>query len=98
MNIRHYWGIFVKYLMNNIFTNTSAPHHVMPDEFEDARLGTIIANAENGRYEDAIEIMEDVKAAASKIGIKIVGDDEVDIDGKWEHVFEVCETQLRFRK
>lgn len=70
----------------------------MSDEIEDARLGTIIANAENGRYKDAAEVMKKVKTAASNMRIKIVGDDEVDIGGEWEDVFEVCERQLRFRQ
>ncbi|XP_014556235.1 hypothetical protein COCVIDRAFT_38105 [Bipolaris victoriae FI3] len=94
----YYWAIFVKYLVNNVFADASALQDGMPDEIEDVRLGIIIANAENGRYKDAAEVMKDVKAAAAKMGIKIVGDDEVDIDGKWENVFEICERQLRFRE
>ncbi|KAJ4334688.1 hypothetical protein N0V95_009111 [Ascochyta clinopodiicola] len=92
----YYWAMFVKCLVNNVFADTSASQDETPDEIEDARLGTIIANAESGRYEDAGEVMKDFKAAAVKMGIKIVGDDEVDIDGEWENVFEVCERQLRF--
>lgn len=98
MNSRYYWAIFVKYLVNNVFADASALQDGIPDEIEDVSLGTIIANAENGRYKDAAEVMKDVKAAAAKMGIKIVGDDEVDIDGKWENVFEICERQLRFRE
>lgn len=70
----------------------------MPDEIEDARLGNIIANAEKGHYKDAAKVMEDVKGAALKMGIKIGDSDEVDIGAKWEDVFEVCERQLRFRE
>ena len=96
MHSRHYWAIFVKFLVNNVFAGASASRNEIPDEIEDARLGTIIANAENCRYENASEVIEEVKIAAMKIGIKIVGNNEVDIDGEWEGVFEVCERQLRF--
>lgn len=84
--------------MNNVFANVSLPNHEIPDELEDARLGTVIADAINGRYEGADEIMKDVKATASKIGIKIVGDDEINIDDKWDDVFEVRGQRLCFRK
>ncbi|KAJ6194670.1 hypothetical protein J3E72DRAFT_403195 [Bipolaris maydis] len=94
----YYWAKFVKYLVNNVFADASASQDDMSDEIEDARLGTIIANAENGRYKDAAEVMKKVKTAASNMRIKIVGDDEVDIGGEWEDVFEVCERQLRFRQ
>ncbi|KAH7083221.1 hypothetical protein BKA63DRAFT_146653 [Paraphoma chrysanthemicola] len=94
----HYWAVFVKCLMNDVSADVYTSHYEIPSEIEDARLSTITANAMNGRYESAIEIIQDVKAAALQMGIKIVGDDEVDIDDKWENVFEVCERRLRFRK
>lgn len=96
MNLRYYWAICVKCLVNNVFADASASQDEIPEEIEEARLSNIIANAENSRYEDASEVMKDVKAAAVKMGIKIIGDDEVDIDVEWEDVFEVCERQLRF--
>ncbi|EMD65235.1 hypothetical protein COCSADRAFT_160206 [Bipolaris sorokiniana ND90Pr] len=94
----YYWAIFVKYLVNNVLADASASQDEMPDEIEDARLGNIIANAEKGHYKDAAKVMEDVKGAALKMGIKIGDSDEVDIGAKWEDVFEVCERQLRFRE
>lgn len=86
MILRYYWAICVKCLVNNVFADASASQDKIPVEIEDARLGTIIASAENGRYEDASEIMKDIRTAAVKMGIKVVGDDEVDIDGEWEDV------------
>ncbi|KAJ8110047.1 hypothetical protein OPT61_g7000 [Boeremia exigua] len=94
----YYWAIFVKSLVNNVFADASLSQDEVPNEIEDARLGAIIANAENGCYDDAGEVMEDVRAAAAKMGIKIVNDDEVEIDSQWEDVFEVRERQLRFRE
>ncbi|KAH7093063.1 hypothetical protein FB567DRAFT_587509 [Paraphoma chrysanthemicola] len=94
----HYWAVFVKFLMNDGSPDASARNHEIPNEFENARLGTIRANAMNGRYESAAEIVQDVKVAAVQMGIKVVGDDEVDIDDTWENVFEVCERRLCFRK
>jgi hypothetical protein len=98
VNRRYYWAIFVKYLVNNVFADAYALQDETPDEIEDARLGTVIANAKSGCYKNAAAVMKDVKAAATKMGIKIVGDDEVNIDSEWEDVFEVCERQLRFRE
>lgn len=98
MDVRYYWAIFVKCLVTNVFADASTPQDAISDEMEieGTRLGIIISNAELGRYEDAGEVMKDVQAAAEKMEIKIVGDDEVDIGGEWDDVFEVCGRQLCF--
>lgn len=83
--------------MNNVFSNSSPLHQAESKELEDTRLGTVLVNALSCRYESADEVIEHVKHAALKIGIIVVNDDEVDIDDKWENVFEVRGKQLCFR-
>jgi len=82
--------------MNNSFA-TSSLHHAEPDDFEDMTLGSILVGALDFRYENAEDVMKDVRLAASKMGIRTVDDDEVDIDEKWEDIFEVRNQKLCFR-
>ena len=66
----------------------------MWQELEEARLGKVLVNAWNRRYTTAAEVIEEVKYFASKVGIAVF-DDEVDIGGRWDDVFEVVETGAR---
>jgi hypothetical protein len=54
----------------------------------------VLVNAWNRKYTTVDEVAEDVRSIASKMN-KVVMDDEVEIDGKWEDVFEVVETGPR---
>jgi hypothetical protein len=72
--------------------------HEETDEFEDGRLGTVLRGVLNGGYKSADEVTADVKFAALKMGIKVVGDDEVDIGDDWETVFEVRYEKFGFRE
>lgn len=63
----------------------------MWQELEEARLGTVLVNAWNKKYTAVGEVAEDIRSIASKMDILVV-DDEVEIAGKWENVFEVIET------
>jgi hypothetical protein len=85
--------------MNNTYTASPPPDYVnkMEMELEDSRLGTVLNNAMNCRYETADEIMHHVKLAALAAGIRVTGEDEVDIDETWEEVFEVRGRELHFR-
>jgi hypothetical protein len=99
MPLRYHWAFFVKYLMNNTYTASKPPDYVkkMEMELEDARLGTVLNNAMNCRYETADEIITDVKVAALAAGIQVIDEDEVEIDERWEQVFEVRGRELHFR-
>ncbi|KAK2746089.1 hypothetical protein FQN57_003429 [Myotisia sp. PD_48] len=61
---------------------------------EEERLGHIFVKAWNLEYENAGEAMLDVKEVIKKMGLKLVGDDEIELDGgiRWEDVFEVVRT------
>jgi hypothetical protein len=61
----------------------------MIGDIEDIRLGPILNNAMNGRYENADEIIRDIKLTAFTAGVRVIGEDEVDIGEEWEHVFEL---------
>lgn len=65
-------------------------------ELEEARLGNVLVKAWKGGYANADEVIEDVRLAASNIGMKISGDG-VNIGEEWEHVFEVEDRALRFK-
>jgi len=65
-------------------------------ELEEARLGKVLLKAWNGDYQSADEVLEDVRLAAARIGIKILEDD-IDIRENWEEVFEVKGRALRFK-
>jgi hypothetical protein len=45
----------------------------------------------------ADEIIKDVKLAALVAGVRVIDEDEVEIDEKWEQVFEVRGRELHFR-
>lgn len=61
---------------------------------EDERLGPILVKAWNGGYENAREMMQEVRLYLEQIGVKMEGEDEVLLDGwrKWEDVFTVVRT------
>lgn len=61
-------------------------------ELEAERLGQVLVKAWSGGYGSAEEVMEDVRAAAEKVWIRVVGD-EVDIGRAWEDEFEVVERE-----
>ncbi|KAF1923448.1 uncharacterized protein M421DRAFT_425820 [Didymella exigua CBS 183.55] len=63
-------------------------------ELEEARLGKVLVNAWNRKYTTVDEVAENIRSIASNMNIAVI-DDEVEIDGKWEDVFEVVETGLR---
>jgi hypothetical protein len=56
---------------------------------EEERLGSVLLKAWKGEYESAEQAAEDVRKTAEKVGIKVVGVDEVDVGEKWEDVFEM---------
>lgn len=84
--------------MSNIITRSTALDANKSDKFEDARLGTVLANALESRFQSADKVMELVKVAASQIGISVMNDDEVDIGNKWENLFEIHDQRLCFRE
>lgn len=61
---------------------------------EEERLGPILVKAWNGGYENAREMMQEVRLYLEQIGVKMEGEDEVLLDGwrKWEDVFTVVRT------
>ncbi|KAF2111821.1 hypothetical protein BDV96DRAFT_498756 [Lophiotrema nucula] len=48
-------------------------------ELEEERLGPLLVAVWKGQYESVEEVKEEVKRMASKVGIELVGDDEVDV-------------------
>lgn len=58
---------------------------------ENRRLGHIFVKAWKGEYEDAMDIIRDVKAVVESMpGMTLVGDDEICIEGvEWDKVFTV---------
>jgi hypothetical protein len=58
---------------------------------EEERLGSVLLRAWKGQYKRVADIAEDIKANAEKMGIKVVGNDEVANGEKWEDVFEIVE-------
>jgi hypothetical protein len=75
--------VFGKRFLNNMW-----------QELEEARLGKVLENAWNRKYTTVDEVAEDIKSTASKMDI-VVTNDEVEMDKKWEDVFEVIETGPR---
>ncbi|PGH08044.1 hypothetical protein GX51_01485 [Blastomyces parvus] len=61
---------------------------------EEQRLGYILVKAWNGQYENAKEALDDVKKAAEKMGLLVIGEDEIEPENdlRWEEVFEVVRT------
>jgi hypothetical protein len=66
----------------------------MWQELEEARLGKVLVNAWNRKYTTVDEVAKEVKSVSSMMDIVVI-EDEVEIDGKWEDVFEVVETEPR---
>jgi hypothetical protein len=56
---------------------------------EEERLGSVLLKAWKSEYESAEQVAKDVRRIAENVGIKVVGDDEVNIGEKWEDVFEI---------
>ncbi|KAB8257038.1 hypothetical protein BDV32DRAFT_160763 [Aspergillus pseudonomiae] len=61
---------------------------------EEARLGPMLVKAWKGQYENAQEILQEIRLYLQQIGVQIDGEDEVLLeDGrKWEDVFTVVQT------
>jgi hypothetical protein len=99
MYLRYHWAFFMKYLMNNEYTASTPPDYVnnIEMELEDARLGKILIKAMKCQYENADKIMKDIKLAALAAGVRVIDEDEVEIDEEWEQVFEVRGRELHFR-
>ena len=86
---------------NGLQTDKTESTHTTPsgDRFprlEDERLGHVLVKAWTEGYNSAAGVIRDVELAASKIGIKVVGD-EVDIGENWEDVLEVRDGKLMCR-
>jgi hypothetical protein len=67
----------------------------MWQELEEARLGKVLVRAWNRGYASAEQAVADIKAIAEKVEIVVLGDDEVEIEGKWEDVFGKVEERPR---
>lgn len=61
---------------------------------EEERLGPILVKAWKGEYENAREILQEVRSYLQQIGARMDGEDEVLLDEgrKWEDVFTVVQT------
>ncbi|EFR05292.1 serine/threonine protein kinase [Nannizzia gypsea CBS 118893] len=58
---------------------------------EEERLGHILVKAWNQEYESADQVMHDVKEVIVKMGMKLIGEDEIELEvcgGRWEDVFD----------
>jgi hypothetical protein len=64
----------------------------MWQHLEEARLGSVLIKAWDKKFESADEVAEETKRVLETLGIEIDGDDVV-INGDWEDVFEVEETE-----
>ncbi|ORY10242.1 hypothetical protein BCR34DRAFT_602223 [Clohesyomyces aquaticus] len=58
-------------------------------DLEDARMGSVLLRAWKGEYATIEEASAAVRQMASRAGIIIVGDDEVDVGEAWEDIFDV---------
>jgi hypothetical protein len=67
----------------------------MWQELEEARLGKVLIKAWSRGYDSAEQVVVDIKAIAEKVGIVVMGEDEVEIQGEWEDVFEKVEETPR---
>jgi hypothetical protein len=67
----------------------------MWQELEEARLGKVLVKAWSRGYDSAEQVVVDIKAIAEKVGIVVMGEDEVEISGEWEDVFEKVEETPR---
>jgi len=59
-------------------------------QLEQARLGSVLLKAWNGKYESADEVAEEIRSNASSMGITVNGD-EVQLEENWEDIFEVVQ-------
>ncbi|KNG86499.1 hypothetical protein ANOM_005131 [Aspergillus nomiae NRRL 13137] len=61
---------------------------------EEARLGPMLVKAWKGQYENAQEILQEIRSYLQQIGVQMDGEDEVLLDDgrKWEDVFTVVQT------
>ncbi|KAJ5370771.1 uncharacterized protein N7496_006863 [Penicillium cataractarum] len=61
---------------------------------EEERLGLMLVKAWKGEYENAREILQEVRSYLQQIGVRTDGEDEVLLDDgrKWEDVFTVVQT------
>ncbi|KAE8357520.1 hypothetical protein BDV27DRAFT_151255 [Aspergillus caelatus] len=61
---------------------------------EEERLGPMLVKAWNGEYENAREILQEVRSYVQQIGVSMDGEGEVLLDDgrKWEGVFTVVQT------
>ncbi|RHZ69171.1 hypothetical protein CDV55_107067 [Aspergillus turcosus] len=61
---------------------------------EEERLGPMLVKAWKGEYENAREILQEVRSYLQQIGVRMDGEDEVLLDDgrKWEDVFTVVQT------
>jgi hypothetical protein len=61
---------------------------------EEERLGPMLVKAWKGEYQNAREILQEVRSYLQQIGVRIDGEDEVLLDDgrKWEDVFTVVQT------
>lgn len=62
---------------------------------KEARLGSVLVKVWNREYDNAQEAVEYIKAIAEKMNVVIVGDEEVEIEGRWENVFKAVEMRPR---
>lgn len=61
---------------------------------DERRLGPILLKAWKGEYEDAREILQDVRLYLQKMKVRMEGEDEVLPDqGSWRDIFTVAETE-----
>ncbi|KAM5494209.1 hypothetical protein McanMca71_005287 [Microsporum canis] len=56
-------------------------------ELEEERLGPILVKAWNQEYQSAEQVMQDVQEVVKKVGMKLIGEDEVEL----EEVTRTCE-------
>jgi hypothetical protein len=52
-------------------------------------IGPILWKTWTSEYATAEDVAEDVKKCATKIGLQVVGQDEIDVGKPWEDVFEI---------
>ncbi|KAF3483529.1 uncharacterized protein GIQ15_02853 [Arthroderma uncinatum] len=60
-------------------------------ELEEERLGPILLKAWNQEYQSAEQAMQDVQEVIKKMGMKLIGEDEVELEevSRWEDFFDI---------
>ena len=61
-------------------------------------LGPILWKAWSSEYDNAEEVAEDVRKCAARVGLKVIGQDEIDVGKPWEEAFEIVWTGEKSRK